>query len=93
MTGYEVCYMDSLLFTIIALYRTEQDYNMDRPEVIYVITARRYLKQAQQRVELIKMKYKDSRVELLIDKRGKDVITPILNICYEARRVVSPSIW
>jgi len=93
MTEYEVCYMDSYLFTVIALYRTQQDYNMDRPEVIYVITKRRYLKQAQQRVELIKMKYKDSRVELLIDKRGKDVITPILTKCFEAKRVVSPSIW
>jgi hypothetical protein len=34
-----------------------------------------------------------SRVELLIDRRGKDVITPVLNLCYEAKRVVSPRIW
>jgi hypothetical protein len=82
-----------MLHTIIALYRTEQDYNMDRPEAIYVITKRRYLKDAQRRVMLIKMKYKGVKVELLIDKRGKDVITPILNLCYGARRIVSPSIW
>jgi len=93
MTEYEVCYMDSHLFTVIALYRTQQDYNMDRPEVIYVITKRRYLKEAKQRVELIKMKYKGVKVELLIDRRGKDVITPVLNLCFEARRVESPSIW
>ena len=93
MTEYEVCYMDSHLFTVIALYRTQQDYNMDRPEVIYVITKRRYLKEAQRRIMLIKMKYKDVKVELLIDKRGKDVITPVLNLCFEARRVESPSIW
>jgi hypothetical protein len=85
--------MNSMLFTVIALYRTEQDYNMDRPEAIYVITARRYLKQAQQRVELIRMRYKGVKVELLIDRRGKDVITPILNLCYGAKRIESPSIW
>ena len=85
--------MNSLLFTIIALYRTEQDYDKDRPEIIYLITKRRYLKEAQTRLELLKMKYKDSRVELVIDKRGKDLVNQILDKCYEAKRVVSPSIW
>jgi hypothetical protein len=90
---YEVCYMDSLLITVVALYKTEQDYNMDRPEIIYIITKRRYLKEAERRMELIKMKYKDSKVELVVEKRGKDVATPILDKCFEAKRVVSPSIW
>jgi hypothetical protein len=82
-----------MLITVIALYRTEEDYNKDRPEVIYIITKRRYLKEAERRVEIIKMKYKDSRVELVVEKRGKDLATPILDKCLEARRVVSPSIW
>jgi hypothetical protein len=85
--------MNSWLFTVIALYRTEQDYNMDRPEAIYVITKRRYLKEAERRVEIIKMKYKNSKVELVIDRRGKDLVTPVLNKCFEAKRVVSPSLW
>jgi hypothetical protein len=90
---YEVCYMDSFLFTIIALYRTEQDYERDRPETIYIITKRRYLKEALQRMEIIKMKYSNSRVELIIDKRGKDLVTPILDICYNAKRITSSSYW
>jgi hypothetical protein len=93
MTGYEVCYMDSHLFTVVALYKTEEDYNKDRPEAIYVITKRRYLKEAERRVEIIKMKYKDSKVELIVEKRGKDLAAPILDKCLESKRVVSPSLW
>ncbi len=90
---YEVCYMDSRMFILVMLYRTEQDYYKDRPAEIYVITQRRNLNLALQRLELLKMKYKEAKIELVIDKRGKDMVTPILNTCYNAKEVVSPRIW
>jgi mannose-1-phosphate guanylyltransferase len=88
-----VCYMNSRQFLLIILYRTEQEYIKDKPSEIYVITARRYLKRAEQHMELLKMRYKNARVELVIEKRGKDIATPILEKCFNAKEVVSRSLW
>jgi hypothetical protein len=90
---YEVCYVDSLLFTVISLYRTEQDYEKGKPAEIYLITTRRNLDVAERRFQILKMKYREAKVELLIDKRGKDTMTPILDKCYNAKKVISPSLW
>jgi mannose-1-phosphate guanylyltransferase len=91
--SYEVCYMSSRLFLLVALYRTEQDYIKDNPAEIYVITARRYLKRAQQHLELLRKKYKDSKVELVIEKRGKDMAAPIIDKCFNAKEIARPSLW
>jgi mannose-1-phosphate guanylyltransferase len=91
--SYEVCYMRSRLFTVIVLYKTEQDYDKDRPAEVYVITARRYLKQAEQHLELLKMRYRNARVELVVEKRGKDIAAPIIEKCFNAKEVASPSYW
>jgi len=81
------------MFTVIALYRTEQDYYKDKPETVYLITTRRNLDLAKQKIEILKMKYREANVELVIDKRGKDTVTQILNMCYSAKQVVGPSLW
>jgi len=90
---YEACYMSSLQFTTIILYKTVGDYNTEKPAVIYIVTPRRKKKLAIDKARLYERVYKGVEVRILFEGKDKDKIDKILDKCLESKLILHPSIW
>jgi hypothetical protein len=86
---YEACYVNSLQFLTIMLYRTLNDYYKDRPATIYIITPVRKRKLALNRARVIERKYPHAEVKVLYEGKDKEKIETILDKCINARKVES----
>jgi predicted transcriptional regulator of viral defense system len=85
--------MSSLQLLIIIFYKTLQDYDSNRPAAIYVITPRRNHKLAIEKARILENKYKGVEVKILIEGKHKEEIDKVINLCLEASKILSPSIW
>jgi len=90
---YEVCYMSSLQFTTIVLYKTLNDYNMGRPAKIIIATPRRKKQLALHKARLFEKAYKGVEVRILFEGKDKDKIDKILDKCLGSRLILHPSVW
>jgi predicted metal-dependent TIM-barrel fold hydrolase len=85
--------MNSLGLLTIVFYKTQEDYDKDRPAAIYIITPRRNQKLAIDRARIVESRYKHVQVKILIEHKHKQEIENIINKCLEAPKTVSPSVW
>jgi hypothetical protein len=92
-TEYEVCYMNSLGFLTIMLYKKLKDYESDKPAKIYIITPRRNKDIALNTARIIETRYPNVEIRVLYEDKHKEKIDKLINICLEARKLLSPSVW
>jgi hypothetical protein len=90
---YEVCYMSSFQILTIVFYRTLEDYDSEKPARIYVIAPRRSKKEALDKARILERRYPDVEIRILYEGKDKEEIDKVLDLCLEANRTVSPSIW
>jgi hypothetical protein len=90
---YEVCFMNSFQLLVVVFYKTLKDYDSDKPALIYVIAPRRSKKEALDKARILERKYPNAEVRILYEGKDKEEIDKVLDLCLEAKKIVSPSIW
>jgi len=90
---YEVCYMNSIGLLTIVFYKTLEDYDYSRPAVIYIVTPRRNRKLALEKARTLERRYPEVKIKILYEGKDKDEIDRILDLCLEASKTLSPSMW
>ena len=90
---HEVCFMSTLQLIVIILYKHEKDYDQDKPHIIYIIAPRRYKREAIEKARLLEKRYPNTEIRILYEGKDKDRIDKIIDVCLEASKVLSPSVW
>jgi hypothetical protein len=90
---YEVCYMSSFQLLTVVFYKTLEDYDSEKPSKIYIITPVRNRKLALEKARILERRYEGVEVKILYEGKDKDKIDRVLDICLEANKLMSPSIW
>jgi hypothetical protein len=90
---YEVCYMSSLQLLTIVFYKTLEDYDYSRPAAIYIIAPRRSKKEALEKARILEGRFPEVEMKVLYEGKDKERIDKVLDVCLEAKKIVSPSMW
>jgi hypothetical protein len=85
--------MNSLGLLTIVLYKKLKDYESDKPAKIYIITPRRNKDIALTTARMIETRYQNVEIRVLYEDKHKQKIDKIINICLEASKMLSPSVW
>jgi hypothetical protein len=93
MVSYEVCYMSSLGLLTIVFYKTLEDYDSEKPAIIYVIAPRRSKKEALEKARILERRFPEIEIKVLYEGKDKERIDKVLDACLKANQIMSPSIW
>jgi hypothetical protein len=85
--------MNSLGLLTIILYKTQKDYNSDKPAKIYVIAPRRNKDIALDKARILEKRYPNAEIRILYEGKHKEEIDKAINTCLEANKTLSPGVW
>jgi predicted transcriptional regulator of viral defense system len=74
-------------------YKTQSDYDSDRPHTIYIITPRRNKKEAIDKARILERRYPNAKITILYEGKHKEEIEKVLDLCLQASKILSPSVW
>jgi hypothetical protein len=85
--------MSSFQILTVVFYKTLEDYDSGKPAAIYVITQRRNKKEALEKARILERRFPDVEIKVLYEGKDKERIDKVLDVCLEANKIVSPSMW